>query len=233
MTTTNQVNRQVDIEALLFEQEHRIFRLLHNYFLIAPKLANDDPRRAAITKAIVWRLICRILCGTLPTVAATSVGVLAIVTLYIQIDANRLLQAQNQALIEAEIESEMQDLQKELMGDPILRNHFHRFSPLPRELTEDQLSRVDLMAERYCDLFEHISLRFNLLSEGSQESWIAWIQAMHSNCSSIQNVLSSHPDWYGDELLVITSGNRLALQKLNDENAMIVPKDTRLVGWSR
>ena len=91
------------IEAALMQQEHRLFHVFYNFFVRRREFAQDDVRRAAATSAFLWRLIS-------PSSLATgSVGVAAIVGLFIAYQANTLLRQANNLLEEQNLKVDKQN----------------------------------------------------------------------------------------------------------------------------
>lgn len=55
MNTSNSEN--VELEAKLIEQEHRLFRVLLNVLFETKSLPSSDPRKIAARKALIWQLV--------------------------------------------------------------------------------------------------------------------------------------------------------------------------------
>jgi uncharacterized protein YjbI with pentapeptide repeats len=78
-----------DLEARFIEQEHRIVRVVQNYF-DRKRWPVDDPRRVAARNAVVWRVL------TPGTAAVATGGLLAIATLVVLVWQTRLIGEQNE-----------------------------------------------------------------------------------------------------------------------------------------
>jgi uncharacterized protein YjbI with pentapeptide repeats len=78
-----------DLEARFLEQEHRVVRVIQNYF-DSKKWAVGDPRRAAARNALLWRLLAP------STAAVATSGLVAGATLVVLIWQTRLIAEQNE-----------------------------------------------------------------------------------------------------------------------------------------
>ena len=83
-------NKIIEIEAKILEQEHRPFSLIWNFINRKKRYNQNDPRRKAVTKAIIWRLFF-----SPTTIAFTLSGVLAYATLFFLAKQNDILENQN------------------------------------------------------------------------------------------------------------------------------------------
>lgn len=77
-----------ELEARFIEQEHRIVRVVQNYF-DRKRWAVDDPRRLAARNAVIWRVL------TPGTAAVATGGLVAVATLIVLIWQTRLIGEQN------------------------------------------------------------------------------------------------------------------------------------------
>ncbi|WP_298426170.1 pentapeptide repeat-containing protein [uncultured Kordia sp.] len=93
----NTEDKLIKIEARLLEQEHRPIQLILN-FLKRSKYQKNDPRRKAVTRAVIWRLFF-----SPTTLAVASSGILAIATVYFLSKQNDILDAQT-TLVEQQVE---------------------------------------------------------------------------------------------------------------------------------
>lgn len=82
------------LETELIRQEHRLHRILINFFVHAKNWPNGDPRRAAATEAIFYRIAI----AMLPGPATSGAGIAALIGLYFAWQANSLLDSQNSLL---------------------------------------------------------------------------------------------------------------------------------------
>lgn len=80
----------LELEARIVEQEHRLFPVLNNFFITRRKWTEDDPRRDAAVKALLWRIFF-----SPGTVAVTGAGI-GLVTLAVMVWQNFLIKEQNQ-----------------------------------------------------------------------------------------------------------------------------------------
>lgn len=81
--------RMLELEAKLVEQDHRLIPVLHYFFTRRRALPQDDPRRDASLRALLWRLLS-------PQTAATvGIGVASVLGLALAYQANSLLSQQN------------------------------------------------------------------------------------------------------------------------------------------
>jgi uncharacterized protein YjbI with pentapeptide repeats len=87
----------IKVEAQLLEQEHRPIQLILN-FLGRNKYSENDPRRKAVTRAILWRFFF-----SPTTLAVASSGLLAIATIYFLSQQNKILESQT-TLVEQQVE---------------------------------------------------------------------------------------------------------------------------------
>ncbi|MEI7843125.1 MAG: pentapeptide repeat-containing protein [Gallionellaceae bacterium] len=83
----------IQFEARIIEQEHRLYRVLVNFFSETKGLPELDPRRKAAKSALIWQLVPS---GGQATFAVG--GMLAIVTLFFTAQQSRALQEQNALL---------------------------------------------------------------------------------------------------------------------------------------
>jgi len=96
MNLNQEIKLNLDkLEAKLLEQEHRPFRLVWNFFTRKRKFPKNDPRRKAVTKAIIWRLFV-----SPTTIAITLSGFLGYATLYFMNRQTELLDNQNKLIKE-------------------------------------------------------------------------------------------------------------------------------------
>lgn len=96
--------RDIEIEAKLLEQEHRPTHLVLNYLKRKAKWPNEsDPRRKAVSKAIIWRLFFS------PAVLAfTGSSLLAWATLWFMNRQNSIIEVQTELLEEQNKKIEIQ-----------------------------------------------------------------------------------------------------------------------------
>lgn len=85
--------RIIKIEANLLEQEHRPFILIWNFITRKKKYESDDPRRLAISKAIIWRLLF-----SPTTIAITFTTLIALITLFFLYKQTLILESQNKLI---------------------------------------------------------------------------------------------------------------------------------------
>jgi hypothetical protein len=78
-----------ELEARFIEQEHRIVRVVQNYF-DRKRWPPDDPRRVAARNAVIWRVL------TPGTAAVAAGGLVAIATLVVLVWQTRLIAEQNE-----------------------------------------------------------------------------------------------------------------------------------------
>lgn len=97
---------ELEFEAKLLRQEHRLFSVIYNYWT-RKKFSEDDPRRDAIIHAIAWRMVVAIA----PTAAAASVGFGGLFALIFAWEANELLKTQNQYFKDQNVHFEEQNRQ--------------------------------------------------------------------------------------------------------------------------
>lgn len=82
---------QAQYEEGLIRQEHRLVRILQNFFVLRPTWPKNDSRRGAATEALIFRFV-----QSLTPVAVTAgVSFTAIAGVVIAFQANRLIEAQN------------------------------------------------------------------------------------------------------------------------------------------
>ena len=78
------------IEADLIEQEHRLIHIVTNFWNREERWPkHDDIRRAASKKAILWRLFCS------PSTVVVSGGIIALISMFVLIDQNKIIEEQN------------------------------------------------------------------------------------------------------------------------------------------
>lgn len=65
---------RIEFEAALMRQEHRLHAILKNFFIRRWEFSKDDPRRAATTEALVWRIAAALV----PAATAGGAGLVAI-----------------------------------------------------------------------------------------------------------------------------------------------------------
>jgi uncharacterized protein YjbI with pentapeptide repeats len=78
-----------EVEALFIEQEHRIVRVVQNYF-DRKKWPADDPRRVAARNAVIWRVLAP------GTAAVAAGGLIALATLVVLVWQTNLIAEQNE-----------------------------------------------------------------------------------------------------------------------------------------
>jgi hypothetical protein len=78
-----------ELEARFIEQEHRIVRVVQNYF-DRKRWPAEDPRRTAARNAVIWRIL------TPGTAAVAASGFVALATLIVLIWQTRLISEQNE-----------------------------------------------------------------------------------------------------------------------------------------
>lgn len=81
----------IQLEARILQQEHRLFRLLYNYFYLRHTFPENDERR----DACVYAFYLRVAQAILPTAAATSICITSIAALVISVYTLTVLQKQN------------------------------------------------------------------------------------------------------------------------------------------
>lgn len=86
----------VELEAALLEQEHRLFRVLSNWWHRS-QYEQDDPRRKAVTHALIWRVLFS---KGATTVATGGIGIVSLFALYFAWQANQLTDEQNATIRE-------------------------------------------------------------------------------------------------------------------------------------
>lgn len=79
----------ISLKADLISQEHRFFRVIHNFCRLRPNLKKDDPRRGAASKALLWYFLSP------AKLTAAGISIVAILGLFFAYQANNLLQKQN------------------------------------------------------------------------------------------------------------------------------------------
>ncbi|MBC5782337.1 pentapeptide repeat-containing protein [Ramlibacter sp. USB13] len=96
-----------DLEARFLEQEHRIVRVVQNFF-DRTKWPADDPRRAAARNALLWRVLAP------GTAAVAAGGIVAVATLLVLVWQTSLIADQNEFFKEQNQKLQQQiDLQSE------------------------------------------------------------------------------------------------------------------------
>jgi|GEM_PF-6185062 len=85
---------RIEFETALMRQEHRLFRILMNY-VGRSQYAKDDPRRMAVTEALLWRLVI----AATPVTVAGGASIIAIIGLFTAWRSNQLLAEQNDITI--------------------------------------------------------------------------------------------------------------------------------------
>lgn len=87
------VNTKIEqLESQLLEQDHRLMRVLYNFFVIRPTLNSKDPKRLAIAKSLIWRFF------SARTVAGVGFSLVAVLGVILAYHANVLLKSQNKKL---------------------------------------------------------------------------------------------------------------------------------------
>ncbi|MFC1759715.1 hypothetical protein ACFL2H_13265, partial [Planctomycetota bacterium] len=83
---------KIELEAKFFEQEHRIHKLIANWRK-RNEFGSDDPRRKAIQKSIVVRLLFEAFVRIAAPVACVGAVVLPTISTYLLWQQNQLLRA--------------------------------------------------------------------------------------------------------------------------------------------
>ena len=92
---------RVELEAILYEQEHRIFRLWNNYFRVRSRFEPNDPRHKAISEAFWMRLLWQFLFRSAVPVLASGATIAGLIGLYLSYHANSLSRDANNVANEA------------------------------------------------------------------------------------------------------------------------------------
>ena len=92
---------RVELEAILFEQEHRIFRLLNNYFRVRSSFDPNDPRYKVISTAFWMRLLWQFLFRSAVPILASGAAIAGLIGLYFSYQANSISRNANRIANEA------------------------------------------------------------------------------------------------------------------------------------
>lgn len=126
------------IEADLIEQEHRPIKVISNFLFRKKRWPKGDARRISSTKSLIWRLFFS------PGTIAASGGIIAIATLFVFLQQNKIIQDQN-SLITKQNESLINQLRLETKFE-LERNLFDKnYNESKRRL--DILSYMQFLKE--------------------------------------------------------------------------------------
>ncbi|MDD2760075.1 MAG: pentapeptide repeat-containing protein [Methylomonas sp.] len=81
--------KEIELEAKLLEQEHRLFHVLWNFFVTKKSWGKSDPRYISANKAILYRLLLS------PAVVSTASGGAALFSVFLVLHQNDLMSKQN------------------------------------------------------------------------------------------------------------------------------------------
>lgn len=84
---------RIEFEAAMMQQEHRLFRILSNYWNRST-YEKGDPRRDAVTSAFLWRVAIALM----PAAAASGAGIIALLSLAVAWRSTSLIREQNQLI---------------------------------------------------------------------------------------------------------------------------------------
>ena len=156
----------VELEALIVEQEHRPFHLLRNFLFRKKRFPEGDPRRDAARHAVLWAIVRQF--SPASPVAATAIStlalVLSIVFLYKQ---NQIVDQQKRIEAHDLLFQTNTELLKILLEHPSLRLCFEddgdgqHWDSLPTD--SDERAQVRTYCELLADFFEQILIQIDHL----------------------------------------------------------------------
>lgn len=179
----------IELEALLLQQEHRIFQVLRNFIVNRKQYDKDDPRRAACKTALIYALIFKML----PRTAMGAVGVATIVALVLSYYSLETIKKQNINDSRSHIFFHSVEIQKIFIDHPEIYPYLYEGKEIDSTTSEVEKRRVLMACEMLLDLLDHYSR-----SEmgNYDEGWKEFGEDLYANSPSFKAFYKEREQWY-------------------------------------
>ncbi|MBI5475220.1 MAG: hypothetical protein HY964_00620 [Ignavibacteriales bacterium] len=176
----------IELEAGLYRQEHRLIYAFKNYFVIRKRFQSGDIRKKAIVSAFYHNLFFN---RVVYTIGGGSL-IAVVISFYIL----KSSQEQNFIVSRANLFAQAGEIQKIIVEHPELLEYIYNSKKSLDSTSDlDTKIRVAVICEMYADMLDHAA--GSHIFE-AKDGWLEYALFIYSNSEVFRKFIKDKKDWY-------------------------------------